>query len=169
MRGVVSLAAALAIPITFQNGQPFPHRSLILFITFLVILLILLVQGLTLPYFIKRSRLFEAVDGAPDDEETKLKIKNELAVFTVTLLKEKHQQGLFKDPHLVHMVEQWERKIKQPDKFNMSAEARQHYLEVLDSQRKFLERLNKDNNLDETFIREQVYQIDLEEERVKLI
>jgi CPA1 family monovalent cation:H+ antiporter len=169
MRGVVSLAAALAIPITLQNNQPFPHRSLILFITFLVILLTLLLQGLTLPYFIKRSRLFEAVDGAPDDEEAKLKIKNELAVFTVNLLKEKHQQGLFKDPHLVHMVEQWERKIKQPDKYNMSPEARQHYLEVLESQRKFLERLNRDNNLNETLIREQLYQIDLEEEKIKLI
>src|SRR5689334_12509442 len=104
MRGVVSLAAALAIPMTLQNNQPFPHRSLILFITFLVILLTLLLQGLTLPYFIRRSRLFETVDGTPDDEETKLKIKNELAVFTVNLLKEKHRQGLFKDPHLVHMV-----------------------------------------------------------------
>jgi monovalent cation/hydrogen antiporter len=169
MRGVVSLAAALAIPVTLQNNQLFPHRSLILFITFLVILLTLLLQGLTLPYLIRRSRLFETVDGTPDDEETKLKIKNELAVFTVNLLKEKHRQGLFKDPHLVHMVEQWEKKIQQPDKFKMSPEARQHYLEVLDSQRKFLESLNNDNNLDETFIREQIYQIDLEEERVKLI
>lgn len=169
MRGVVSLAAALAIPITLQNNQPFPHRSLILFITFLVILLTLLLQGLTLPYFIKRSRLFDAVDGTPDDEQTKLKIKNELAVFTVGLLKEKHQQGLFGDPHLVHMVEQWERKIKQPDNFKMNPEVRRCYLEVLESQRKFLEKLNKDNTLDETLIREQIYQIDLEEERIKLI
>jgi CPA1 family monovalent cation:H+ antiporter len=38
MRGVVSLAAALAIPVTLNNGQIFPHRNLILFITFIVIL-----------------------------------------------------------------------------------------------------------------------------------
>jgi CPA1 family monovalent cation:H+ antiporter len=50
MRGVVSLAAALAIPVTLENGTPFPYRNLILFITFVVILLTLLVQGLTLPY-----------------------------------------------------------------------------------------------------------------------
>src|SRR5664279_2631691 len=59
MRGVVSLAAALAIPVTLANGQNFPHRNLILFITFIVILLTLLVQGLTLPYIINRSKLFE--------------------------------------------------------------------------------------------------------------
>ena len=43
MRGVVSLAAALAIPITLENGLPFPNRNLILFITFVVILLTLLI------------------------------------------------------------------------------------------------------------------------------
>ena len=59
MRGVVSLAAALAIPLVLQkSGEPFPHRNLILFITFMVILLTLLIQGLTLPHFIKRSGLF---------------------------------------------------------------------------------------------------------------
>ncbi|MES2628024.1 MAG: Na+/H+ antiporter, partial [Bacteroidota bacterium] len=43
MRGVVSLAAALAIPITLADGTPFPHRNLILFITFVAILLTLVV------------------------------------------------------------------------------------------------------------------------------
>jgi len=58
MRGVVSLAAALAIPVTLEGGVAFPYRNLILFITFVVILLTLLVQGLTLPYFIKRTGFF---------------------------------------------------------------------------------------------------------------
>ncbi len=38
MRGVVSLASALAVPLTLTNNQAFPHRNLILFITFVVIL-----------------------------------------------------------------------------------------------------------------------------------
>jgi len=168
MRGVVSLAAALAIPITQQNDQPFPYRNLILFITFLVILLTLLIQGLTLPYFIKRSKLFDNSNELPE-EETKLKIKNELAVYTVKLLKEKQQKGLFKDAHLLHMLNQWENKINQPENFQMSAEAKQNYLDVLEDQRKFLAGLNKDPELDENIIRRQVYQIDLEEERVKLL
>ena len=46
MRGIVSLAAALAIPLTTDDGSPFPHRDLILFLTFSVILVTLVGQGL---------------------------------------------------------------------------------------------------------------------------
>src|SRR5262249_58125350 len=48
VRGVVSLAAALALPLTLANGTPFPHRDLILFITFGVILVTLVGLGLML-------------------------------------------------------------------------------------------------------------------------
>src|SRR6266550_1949258 len=53
VRGVVSLAAALAIPLTIASGEPFPHRDLILFITFGVIVLTLVGLGLTLPLVIR--------------------------------------------------------------------------------------------------------------------
>jgi monovalent cation/hydrogen antiporter len=49
VRGIVSLAAALAIPFTTEIGQPFPQRNLILFVTFSVILVTLVGQGLMLP------------------------------------------------------------------------------------------------------------------------
>lgn len=48
LRGVVSLAAALSLPLETVSGLPFPYRSLILFLTFIVILTTLLVQGFTL-------------------------------------------------------------------------------------------------------------------------
>jgi Na+/H+ antiporter len=54
MRGAVSLAAALALPLEGGNGQPFPQRSLIVFLTFGVIFTTLIVQGLTLPALIHR-------------------------------------------------------------------------------------------------------------------
>ena len=169
MRGVVSLAAALAIPLVLQNtGTAFPHRNLILFITFMVILLTLLIQGLTLPHFIKRSGLFELGNDMPE-EEAKLKVRNELAVHTLRLLKEKHGQGDYKDPHLQRMIEQWEHKISQPENMKISAENKQNYLDLLENQRKFLTELNKDPLLDEDIIRWQTYQIDLEEERIKLL
>jgi len=53
VRGVVSLAAALAIPLTLASGTPFPHRELILFVTFGVIILTLVGLGLTLPAVIR--------------------------------------------------------------------------------------------------------------------
>jgi monovalent cation/hydrogen antiporter len=57
VRGVVSLAAALAIPLTLANGAPFPHRDLILFITFGVIIVTLVGLGLLLPPVIRWLKL----------------------------------------------------------------------------------------------------------------
>ena len=69
MRGVVSLAAALALPPVLRDGvTPFPHRDLITFITFGVILATLVLQGLTLPALIRWLRLGEMAE-ARDDEE----------------------------------------------------------------------------------------------------
>jgi monovalent cation/hydrogen antiporter len=70
MRGVISLAAALALPLTVESGAPFPGRDLILFLTFSVILATLVVQGLSLPALIRglgleddRSQEREEIDG----------------------------------------------------------------------------------------------------------
>jgi Na+/H+ antiporter len=60
MRGIVSLAAALSLPDTVTAGAPFPARDLILFITFAVILVTLLGQGLTLPWLIRRLHVTDA-------------------------------------------------------------------------------------------------------------
>jgi len=64
MRGGVSLAAALAIPLTIDSGDPFPGRSLVLFLTFAVIFGSLVIQGLTLPAVI---RLLHLEDDGEDD------------------------------------------------------------------------------------------------------
>ena len=68
MRGVVSLAAALSIPVQLSDGVPFPHRNLILFITFIAIITTLLLQGLTLPYLIKKVNIPEFNDYLPEEE-----------------------------------------------------------------------------------------------------
>jgi CPA1 family monovalent cation:H+ antiporter len=57
MRGAVSLAAALAIPLTTHAGGAFPERDLIIFLTFCVILGTLVLQGLTLPAVIRMFRI----------------------------------------------------------------------------------------------------------------
>jgi CPA1 family monovalent cation:H+ antiporter len=67
MRGIVSLAAALALPLTTSNGTEFPHRDLILFLTFCVILVTLVLQGLTLPALIRKLKIVE--DGNIEREE----------------------------------------------------------------------------------------------------
>ncbi len=73
MRGVVSLAAALAIPLTIQSGDPFPDRDLILFLTFIVILATLIVQGLSLPALIRWLGVKD--DGSMEKEEREARLK----------------------------------------------------------------------------------------------
>jgi monovalent cation/hydrogen antiporter len=63
MRGVVSLAAALALPLTDASGAPFPERDLLIFLTVCVILVTLVGQGLSLPLLLRALRL-----GGDDDE-----------------------------------------------------------------------------------------------------
>jgi CPA1 family monovalent cation:H+ antiporter len=72
MRGAVSLAAALSLPLTTNSGDPFPGRDLIQFITFSLILVTVVGQGLTLPWLIRRLGLVE--DGA-DEEHEELKAR----------------------------------------------------------------------------------------------
>ena len=72
MRGAVTLAAALALPIETDAGAPFPGRELIIFLAFAVILATLLGQGLTLPALIKRLHLED--DGLERKEDTKARI-----------------------------------------------------------------------------------------------
>ena len=79
MRGVVSLAAALAVPLTLSNGNPFPGRDYILFVTFCVILATLVLQGLSLPTLIHRLGVMD--DGLANLEERTARLKaNEAAV-----------------------------------------------------------------------------------------
>jgi monovalent cation/hydrogen antiporter len=79
MRGVVSLAAALAVPLTLSDGTPFPGRDFILFVTFCVILATLVVQGLSLPALIHRLGVVD--DGLANLEERTARLKaNEAAV-----------------------------------------------------------------------------------------
>jgi monovalent cation/hydrogen antiporter len=68
MRGVISLAAALALPLQTASGSLFPHRDLIIFLTFCVILATLVVQGLSLPVLIRALGLED--DHIGDKEET---------------------------------------------------------------------------------------------------
>ncbi len=76
MRGVVSLAAALAIPLTVNetpDSPAFPGRDLILFLTFIVILATLVVQGLSLPLLIRWLDIKD--DGSMEKEERAARLK----------------------------------------------------------------------------------------------
>ena len=85
MRGVVSLAAALSIPQTLPSGEPFPERGVILVITFVVILMTLIGQGLTLPWVVRTLQV-EDIDHRVPEEEQELALRAELAAEVVAHL-----------------------------------------------------------------------------------
>lgn len=69
MRGVVSLAAAIALPQTLADGTPFVQRNMILFLAFSVILVTLVLQGLTLPPLIRALGLASATSSLEAEEK----------------------------------------------------------------------------------------------------
>jgi CPA1 family monovalent cation:H+ antiporter len=74
MRGAVTIAAALLVPLTTDAGDPFPDRDLIVFLAFCVVLATLVVQGLSLPAVIRVLRL-EADDGGAEAEDAIARVR----------------------------------------------------------------------------------------------
>lgn len=85
MRGVVSLATALALPLTIADDSVFPHRDLLIFLAFSVILVTLVLQGLSLPWLVRKlsltydgKLLYERWQAKKDAAETAMKRLSEL-------------------------------------------------------------------------------------------
>lgn len=169
MRGVVSLAAALSIPVQLSDGRLFPERNLILFITFIVILTTLLLQGLTLPWLIKKIGLPNYDDHMPEDEADKY-ILHELARHSVAHLDTNHREKLADDYILQQLADKWRNKSLEEVDPTMPQATKAVYLEVLSQQRKWLlEKNDTDKHFDEDVIRKHLHQIDIEEEKLRFL
>jgi Na+/H+ antiporter len=169
MRGVVSLAAALAIPVTLADGREFPQRNLILFITFIAILLTLVLQGLTLPYIIRRWGFFADPRDTGSESEMRQKMKYGLRQHGFEFLQSRYAKDFAGEAGIDIFLKHWEEKSKALEDSLMTEKKKAIFVDLLESQRKFLTELNKDPQIDEAIIRQQLYQIDLEEERLKVI
>lgn len=75
MRGVIALAAAISLPEFLQDGSPFPQRNLIIFLTFCVILVTLVLQGLTLPALIRALGLAGATSSEEEEEARRAMVR----------------------------------------------------------------------------------------------
>jgi monovalent cation/hydrogen antiporter len=80
MRGIVSLAAALALPLALKDGTPFPYRDLIVFLTFVVIAVTLVVQGLTLAPLIRRLHVGEDWSHQEEHRQARLALSRAAAL-----------------------------------------------------------------------------------------
>lgn len=169
MRGVVSLAAALAIPVQLSDGSPFPQRNLILFITFIVILVTLLLQGLTLPYLIRKINMPDPDNHLPKEEVEK-QLRKELAEHGLHQLRTNYSDQLRNQPVLQQMARKWEQHGEIVDDMILTRESKEIYIELLNKQREWLLNKNKfEQTLDEDIIRKHLQQLDLEEEKLRFL
>jgi Na+/H+ antiporter len=176
MRGVVSLASALAIPLTLNNGEPFPHRNLILFITFVVILITLVFQGLTLPLFIRFLKVEEVDDFEPAEEQIEA-IRLQLAKESVAYMDQYYSTEMSDYETISRIKEQLLRSIRATEKAavedNKAAlgSVRQLYrdimLELVEHRRDGLSRLAIEKKFDDDIIRKMEHNLDLEEARLR--
>jgi len=176
MRGVVSLASALAIPLTLANGEAFPHRNLILFITFVVILVTLVFQGLTLPLFLKLLKIEEVDDYVPTADQIEA-IRLRLAKSSIQYLDKHYDQEMEEYATIGRIKEQLERTIavtenstEEQEKKEKLISVRMLYrrimLELITFRRKELDKLQKEKKYDDHVLRELVHSLDLEESRL---
>src|SRR5215831_14717294 len=172
VRGVDSLAVALAIPYTIVSGAPFPHRDLILFVTFGVIIVTLIVQGGMLPYVVRWLGLSNLAQ-----EEHEKEIKAELDARVAALREvEKRFDKLINERELPDEVVELLRTRNQsrslilPDNLDESLEQMRLSAsvkkELIDAEREFIYELLRDGKITDEARRRIEYELDLEEASV---
>ncbi|HZK65341.1 MAG TPA: Na+/H+ antiporter [Puia sp.] len=167
MRGVVSLAAALSIPVYLGNGTAFPQRNLIIFISFVVILVTLVVQGLTLPLLARWLKLEDRFHPLSIEKQSVM-LRRRLAMESLVYLREHHAAEIISNTAL----QQLEKKLEAEQLFDANAHDpvvfKEVYLKLLARQRQWLRQWNKDLTTDEELIRKYQMLMDVEEEKMRL-
>ena len=172
MRGVVSLASALAVPLKLANGSNFPHRSLILFITFVVILFTLILQGLSLPFILRLMKLEIHENNTQQEHEIRFK----MATAVVEYLETNCPAEVTSIPVFSRVKERYERMAEIAGR-NMSADDnvtpaflktyRQMLLEIIAVKREELNKMHKSKLYADHLIKANERELDLEEARTR--
>ncbi|QHV99384.1 Na+/H+ antiporter [Spirosoma endbachense] len=174
MRGVVSLAAALSIPVISRSGQPFPQRNLLLIITFIVILVTLVGQGLTLPLVIRWLGIKDPDHLRPKPEQRAI-VHRHLAMAALGRLSDVYSLQIQRNALVSQLQQEVERTTKlathpgETDTSNQvhdKAEVHRIRLDLLQIQRQKLTQLRHLKDYDEEVIRYWEEQLDLEEQRL---
>jgi monovalent cation/hydrogen antiporter len=174
MRGAVSLAAALAIPLHTDAGTPFPARDLLIFLTFGVIFATLVLQGLTLPAVIRVLRV--EGDGSEDHEE--LRARLEATKAALAQLEVLADEEWTRDDTIERMKGLYEYrkrrfaaragKIEDDGYEDRSLAYQQLVQAVLGAQRDALVRLRNEGTISNEVMNRVVQEMDLEEARLEI-
>ena len=170
MRGVLSLAAAVSLPYVLPDGRTFPQRSMIIYLAFCLIVATLVVQGLTLPWLIRRLGLTEPVRIKDEEQDARRVLLREALVhLDRQRSKNRDQSTMFGEliagyqQRLDAMPAEREARVQGlVDQARRSAAI----LDVLQAQRAALIRLWDDGRIDDEVLRTLQRELDLEESRV---
>lgn len=176
MRGVVSMAAALALPIAFDDGTPFPHRSLIIYLTFCVIFSTLVLLGFTLPWVIKKLKIEPYSIQAEE-----YIVRNEVVSETIEYIES--NLALLQDDLLRNIKSKYEVKYNRLQKTDLPAnffgkgetlaseifnEYTQLQIDLINIERKSLERKHRTGEANDQVLRKIERELDLEEARLMM-
>ena len=173
-RGVISLAAALALPLVLVDGTAFPKRSSIIFLAFVVIIVTLVVQGLSLPILIRWLKIKSNDDTDEKEKELQLYMANSTLHFIEkefpipgdnklqNQLKMQYEQlirKLNKELHLHKRAKYTNRKVQIPVPDSLL----NAQIEINKFQRSLLLKLHQDGEFSDTVIRHIEREMDIDE------
>jgi CPA1 family monovalent cation:H+ antiporter len=174
MRGAVSLAAALALPLRTDHGAPFPDRDLIIFLTFAVIFTTLVLQGLSLPALIHRLGVVR--DGSEDAEELRARLAATKAA--LAQIDRLAAEDWTRDDTIERMRGIYEYRKRrfaaragkiEDDGYEDRSLAYQHVVQsVLGAQRDALIQMRNDGEISNEVMNRVVQELDLEESRLEI-
>jgi NhaP-type Na+/H+ or K+/H+ antiporter len=175
MRGAVSLAAALALPLTTDAGEPLPDRDLIQFITFSLILVTVAGQGLTLPWLIRKLGV---VDDGTEEESEEVKARLVIARAAIDRVGELESEEWTREETIGRVRQLYEirqRRFKMragkidDDGLEDRSIAYQRLMhEIYAAQRRELVRLRNERTISSEVMRRIERELDLEESRLEV-
>lgn len=176
MRGVVSLAAALSIPIALKSGAGFPNRDLILFITFFVIIVTLVFQGLTLPLLVKWVNMPDP-DATITYEQQRQLVRKKISHLSLAILHDDYHDetlhnGMVKALKLrytadMELLKDWDKDGNEERAVEFYKDYRKIMAHLIKKQRELLLTLNKKENISDDLVKHQLELLDLEEEKLR--
>jgi CPA1 family monovalent cation:H+ antiporter len=175
MRGVVALAAAISVPEFWANGQPFGPRNLILFLTFCVILVTLVLQGLTLPPLIRALGLAGLVGMDPEERAARRVVVDAAMNY---LVKEREFCGVEHTHVFDDLLDRYRHRLAQVDEGTSEGdeharEVYQHLLhageEAVRQERLALLRLRDEGKISDDVLRTIERELDLEDSRYRVV
>ncbi len=169
MRGVLALAAALSVPTHLGNGESFPQRNIIIFLTFCVIFTTLVLQGLSMPWLIRKLGL----TGSQLSRKEEIRARRDMINAGLRRLQELRREARGLHPEVLDQLESYYRRRLARIEHYASDEPgrgsedqqferqRSTAQELRNAEREALLRLRRDNRVHDEVLRTLEYELDL--------